>query len=190
MNQIINDHFTKKYDYYKNICRYHFGGAFLFEDLLHETYCEMLKVKPETITFYHEIDKLDCIVIKTIKSLYYAKGRTKRYEKGKTSALFQSNDIDFVDINALTDADLLDGPSEAELMQMADKAFSEIDKALKQPVKYNQGKELSDYLKIRTFVEVNQSNINQVSKSTGISRKFLTRIYKEGQLTLQQRITK
>lgn len=190
MNQIINDHFTKKYDYYKNICRYHFSGMFLFEDLLHEAYCEVLKVKPETIAFYHEIDKLECIVIKTIKSLYYAKSRTKRYDKGKTSVLFQSSDIEFVNIDSLTESELLDGPSEIELMQMADKASSEIDKALKQPVKYNQGKELSDYLKIRTFVEVNQSNINQVSKSTGISRKFLTRIYKEGQLTLKEKITK
>src|SRR3954463_14146142 len=89
MRSIADAHFTENYNYYRKVCRNQFRGSYLFEDLLQETYLEFLKVKPETIEFYNEIGRLNCIVIRIIKALHNRRRNGKKNKQGETSPLFE-----------------------------------------------------------------------------------------------------
>ena len=64
--EIIDSHINQHYEYYRKQCRYQYNGRYLWEDLFQETYLKLLTIKPETIEFYNEIGKLNCIVINKI----------------------------------------------------------------------------------------------------------------------------
>lgn len=184
MKVIIDRHIQDRYDYYRNICYYHFQGRYLWEDLFQETYLKLLEIKPETIEFYDSIDKLHCIVIRTIKSLRQESKRAKKNKQGHTSPLFEINGLD-ISHGYFDESDSI---NEIEIQEQFEKANKAIEKALSQPVA--ESKEVSDYLKIKTFVHINETNTYRVSKKTGISRQYLNQIYQQGRELLLNEITK
>jgi DNA-directed RNA polymerase specialized sigma24 family protein len=207
MRSIADAHFTQNYNYYRTVCRYQFKGNYLYEDLLQETYIELLRVKPETIEFYSEIGKLNCIVIKIIKHLHSHRRRRKYHHDGHTSQLFETADIDYSnwvesdeaidqtrrmpfdnELNSFLEnfEEVLE--TENRIQRQFDQARELMELAKLEPVKYDKGSELSDFLKIKVFEEVNKSSVNRVHKDTGISRAYLTRIYREGKEYLQKNI--
>lgn len=207
MRSIIDAHFTENYKYYESICRFQFGGNYLYQDLLQETYLALTQVKSETIEFYNEIGKLNCIVIRIIKALYGRRKNDKRNANGSTSPLYEIPSVDsrlvvFAlretdDFMNLAPLDKIPDDSlnplelaiqEETIQRQFEQANDLIKIALQEPVIETKGTEISNYLKVRVFTEVLNSNVNQVHKSTGISRAYLTRINREGQQYLQNKI--
>lgn len=183
---IVDEHFTKNYKYYRQVCYRYYRGRYLFEDLLNETYLKFIEVKEDTIFALYEIDKLHCIGLRIIRSLFQKKGRrSNTKENGNlSSVLFETPGIDYEYDFMASDNE----SDEQEIQEYFEKATSAIEKGLRS--KSDGQKERSVYLKVSTFLAVQQSNINQISKQTGISRPYITETYRQSQAYLQKEILK
>lgn len=191
MKEIVDAHFLENHEYYKKVCRYSFKDRYLWEDLLQETYLCFLRVKPDTIEKYHELGKLRSIGNIIIRSLYQDRKRAKKNKNGHTSPLFEFNSYSNEDSN-LQDSNELNY-FEIELYELEmkvnyDKALVLFDKALTEPVSDHAG--ASSFLKIKTFLAVQDSNIYRISKQTGINRKYITDVYNEAREYIKKEIAK
>jgi len=195
--QIVDAHFTSNYKRYRGICYQYYRGRYLFEDLLNESYILFRQVKPETIQRFSELDKLHCIVLKIIRSVYQKRNYSARnkpsfYNKEagcNSSPLFETPTINF-DLDIMcSDIDILDvTQKELEIQKHYERATELIGIALQEPV--IDQKEKSNFLKITVFLDANRSSINHIHQKTGISRTYLTQVYKEGKQLLKDEILK
>lgn len=191
MKEIIDNHFLENYEYYKKVCRYSFKGRYLWEDLLQETYLCFFKVKPETIKKYSDTGQLLRIGSIIIRSLYQERKRAKKNSNGNTSPLFEIAGS-YSEDNLIKDDSVLNyfeiELHELEIKDSYDKALKVFDKALSEPVINN--KQASSFLKVKTFLAVQDSNIHRISKETGINRKYITDVYNEAREFIKYEITR
>lgn len=185
--QIVDIHFEKNYNYYRSVCYRYYKGRYLFEDLLNESYLELLKVKENVIFDFNDKDKLHCICLKIIRSLYqkrYHPAKNNYSGNGSTSSpLFETPSIEYK-IEFLIE----ESKDEKEIQLYFEKATNLIEKALTCPVM--ECKEKTPYQLVQTFLAVQESNINRVSIDTGISRPFITETYKQAKEYLKKEILK
>lgn len=151
---------------------------------------EFFKVKPETIEFFDEIGKLHYIGIKIINRTFGYRVQGKNHKDAISSPLFETPAVSTSDwmldqiIGAEQFFDVIN--FESEIQTNFKKAKKAISEALNSSS--NQSKEPSDYLKVRVFLDVTETNISQVSKRIGVDRKYIRRFYKEGQQLLKDKI--
>ena len=184
--QIIDTHFEKNYKYYRQVCYRYYRGKYLYEDLLNESYLEFLKVKEPVIFKFSNRDKLHCIGLKIIRSLYQKRFSKANRNKGNgcnSSQLFEtpsiSYEIEFTE---------QEGKDETEIQMYFERATIAIEKALTYPV--SEGKDKTPYQLVQAFLAVEASSVNKISKETGISRTFITETYKQGKEYLKQEVLK
>jgi DNA-directed RNA polymerase specialized sigma24 family protein len=184
MRKIIDNHFATNYEYYRKVCKAYYRGADLADDLLHESFVSFTKVKPDVIERFNELEKLHCIVLKIIRSTYANRRRAKQNKQGNTSPLYigSSTSVDYEFVN------LVSVEEDNVLLELEPKLLAVIKQAECEPVVYGKGKELSNFLKVKVFVQANQQGIRQTSRSTGISRNYLAKIYNEGKEFLKQQL--
>lgn len=96
--QIIDEHYSSYYNYYRKVCYQYYDGRFLYMDLLHELYIGFLKVKEEVIKKFHSIDKLKNIGLLIIRSLFNKRNRQKNHKDGQDSPLSEIKRIDIADV--------------------------------------------------------------------------------------------
>lgn len=175
----------------------------------------MLEAKPETIELFDEIGKLHFIGIRILKGIFNKRGQCKKHLDSSTSPLFETCNLNGADENTssyiaeikedvfneqfgksmdfkiseqFTDKNMyelkvIEGVYEDKHRKMR----SAIDEALTITNDVNKG-ESSNYLKVRVFLDVQQTNISQVSKRIGVDRKYIRRFHQEGQELLKQKI--
>ena len=175
----------------------------------------MLEAKPETIELFDEIGKLHFIGIRILKGIFNKRGQCKNHADSGSSPLFESctlnghdenfssflaelkednfneqfgKSINFKIEEEFTDKNLyelkvIEGVYEDKHRKMR----NAIDEALTITNDVSRG-ESSNYLKVRVFLDVQQTNISQVSKRIGVDRKYIRRFHQEGQEFLKQKI--
>lgn len=147
----------------------------------------MLEVKPETIEFFDEIGKLELIGIKALKGIFNKRAQRKNHVDAGSSPLFEACNLVDIDINDLLSSpcvDILEFESQIQTKYIM--AQNAITDALNSSS--NQTKEASPYLKVRIFLDVNETNISDVSRRIGVDRKYIRRFYNEGRELLKQKI--
>lgn len=189
MKEIIDAHFLENYKDYERVCRYCFNNRYLWEDLLQETYLKFHHVRPEVIQRFHEQGRLNQIGYIIIRSLNQGRTRAKKNVNGNTSPLFEissyeCNEGQIKDESVFNSFEL--ELQELEIKENYDKAIKVFDKALSEPVTDN--KKTSNFLMIKTFLAVQESNIYQISKQTGINRKYITDVYNEAREFIKKEI--
>lgn len=194
--QIADAHFAKNYNYYRTICYRCYRGRYLYEDLLNESYLKFIEKDPDVLLKFHREGRperhiedrfrsmVKLIIIETFRNRGIKSNRCINGETNNSSPLFETPSIN-LDYDFIAEEPQ---KNEVEIQNHFLKAVSAINKALQEPVK--EGKKKSDWLKVRVFLEVEKTNINKLSKQTGISRPFITQTYIEGQKLLQKEITK
>lgn len=192
IKEIIDDHFQSNYFYYKRVCFKYFKGRYLFEDLLHESYVKFHSTKEETVIRLNSAGKLHYGVLRIIGKLFKRRktacNRQSRFYEGNnnSSPLFETPGVSYEYDFPTNDVDY--DKDEIEIQQYFEKATRIIEDTLQQPNENKKGK--SNYLKVKVFLEVQRTNINQISKTTGISRPFITQTYRESQQYLREQILK
>lgn len=98
---VVDKHFTDNYKYYRKVCYQYYGGRYLLEDLLHEVYLGFMKIRPELIDSFNQINKrtglnnLKNLGLLIIRSLYQKRFYKKKYERGSDSPLSEMNGIEY-----------------------------------------------------------------------------------------------
>lgn len=185
MKEIVDSHFIAHLDYYKSYCQYSYRGRYLWEDLLQETYLNFLRVKPDVLQKYSDNGRLTTIGRIIIRSLYQDRKRAKKNKNGNTSPLFEING--YSDDTRDCDTNYFEiEQAEIDFEECYNKALKLFERALSEPV--SQGKEKSSFLKVKTFLAVQESNIYQISKQTGINRKYITDVYNEAREYIKKEI--
>lgn len=183
--QIVDEHFTSNYKYYRQVCYQYYRGRYLYEDLLNEAYLKFISIKPETIDKFLELNKLHCIGLKIIRSLYQKRTNGLKYSNaGGSSPLFETKGVEwsynFIDDNQTKD--------EKEIQLYFEKAVKTINEALTYPV--TESKKRTPYQLVQTFLAVQESSIGRISIETGISRPHIKETYKQAKEYLKNEITK
>jgi hypothetical protein len=138
----------------------------------------MLNVNDERIIRLHNVDKLHCMGLMLIKDLYRNRTRGKKIEsKNGTSPLFeiQNGNIYIERFRDLT-----------EQTEGIDDIYERAEKIINEAL--TSEKKL--FLKVTVFTKANEEgkNINNIHKKTGISRNYLTKLYKEGQKYIKNKL--
>lgn len=190
MKEIVDKHYSEYYKYYRRMCLQYYNGRYLSEDLLHELYFELLKVKPETVEFFDEIGKLHYIGLRIIKSLFYHKNKSKTHS-AESSPLFETPSVSTSTMlldSFLKDESILElNELENEIQRQFEAAQRGIEQALSSK-ESPDNKTPSDYLKVRVFLDANETNIHRLSKTIGVNRAYIKEVYKQGQELLKQKI--
>lgn len=158
-------------------------------DLLHETYLEMLKIKPETIIKFNNLNRLYNLGLITIRQLYIRRNNCARNgtKRAVVSPLFEIPSAGLIDdLVSTLDADVIE--REFEMLQYSINATKAIEAALNDETE--SGKSASPFLMVTIFNEVNSSNISRVSKKAGVSPEYIQKIYEQGRKYLLKQITK
>lgn len=173
VKMIIDEHYTKYYHYYHMICTRFFKGRYIAEDMLHELYLGFLTVKSEVIIKFHAIDKLKCIGIRILKSLYSKRNLgTKR--AGKTTSPLHELPMVF-DVNEL----------EIETDNISNEYnYEKTEQAINKLTSNND-----TWFVTQVFIQCQQTNISKLSRETKISRSYLTAAYKKGRELLHKEVT-
>lgn len=187
VKEIIDEHFKLSYRSYRARCYSYYKGGNKAEDLLHETYIDFLKVKPEVIYKFHALGRLHNIGLKLIRSLYQDRHRSKKNRQGSTSPLADTTTNYPVDTVAVEFEDS-DNDHEITHELFYNKSQQAIAKALSTQ---NEGTNHdSDYMKVSIFLQSLESPILEISRKTKIPRYYLSNLKKEGQQLLKEAITK
>lgn len=160
------------------------------DDLLHEAYIQMLKVKPEVIERFNSVGKLYNIGLLVIRSLYQKRYYKKRNKsEGGSSPLHEVNNeaskqvkFNILDIMSYP----LNGDDEflkPDLLEIITDYRSEEDPCVKVKYVVSDALNIEDdsiRLSVGVFVKATEDSILGIHKKTGISRGYLSKRYKEG----------
>lgn len=176
VKSIIDLHYTSNYKYYKHICNRFYKGRYIADDMLHELYLGFLTVSPRVIIKFNEIDKLKCIGIKILKSLF-SKRNLGTKNKGKQSSPL--HEIPVFDIQTYSYPDI-----ETELE-------SEINETniIKSEAAINKLLSNNDtWFVTQVFIQCQNQSILKLSRDTKINRSYLTSAYKKGKELLYKEV--
>lgn len=157
--EILDKHITTNYGYYKNICWKYFKGNYLFEDLLHIVYLDIIENNLEQVVKYNDNGKLRVLIIYKIRRLF-EKRKIKCSNNRPSSPLFESKDVeDYIIQNIAYEEIEPFEIDEYKIEKIKDFVFNQIAK---------------DDRDTEIFVQ-NQfgESINSISKRTGINRPSL-----------------
>jgi hypothetical protein len=173
---IVDEHFEKRYNYYKTVAFNYCKDADTAYEITHELYFLLLKVKNETIEKFSKANALHQIGLRIICSLWYKRFNIKRYDKGTTSSLFiTGNSTNFIDVNNV----LIKESKDEDIEDVLSILESNIIEML-------NSKDQSSNITI--FLQANATSINEIHKHSGISRFFLTKSYNDAKSELKKRI--
>lgn len=164
IKEILDCHFSENIKYYNFLAKTLFKGRYIYEDLVQETYLEMINR-----TNYKSLDKYYLLFIgkKIMNTLYVRRLTLKKYKCGKDSPLSELN-------TSLQNQSIIDNLFINEVSESFD-----IDKYNKSVINkitgiIYEGLENDDY-KTQVFIMSQIESINSISKRTGISRPNLTK---------------
>lgn len=149
-------------------------------------YLKMLEAKPETIELFDEIGKLHFIGIRILKGIFNKRGQCKNHADSQSSPLFETPYGIVLEDFLIAEPCYEIKEFEEQIQVRYTKAVKAIDGALNSSSTTTG--ESSDYLKVRVFLDVSETNISQVSKRIGVDRKYIRRFHQEGQEFLKQKI--
>lgn len=165
--EIIDTHFTDNLSYYKSICiRMCNGKSGL--DLLHLAYIKLREAKEDLILKYYNKNKLKNLVIYYIRSLFQKRNNIKRNKNGSTSPLYIHSKLP----NNLPDV--------IELPKVNDVKLNEIIlKCLSNP---------ETSVPVTIFIQAQATNISEISKTSKLSRPYVTKMYEQGRKILYNQL--
>lgn len=184
MKQHIDEHIVKFEKYYRGVCYTYYNGRYLYEDLLQELYIEFINTSPNIIRKFHVNNKLIYLGHILIRKIYSHRGYHKRYDKGKTSPLFESCHIECLDIDKI---DLTSSENiESELDELINNLPPDPEYIFKQLDEH----EKEDYFEANIVRLSQNESLHSISKRTRISYPYIVKKYKEANENIKKRLIK
>lgn len=182
--EIVDQHFTQNIKYYESLCKKHFNGRYLWEDLLQETYLGLLKSQ----VLHKSTDNNYLLTVGTnVCGAIFQKRKTcKKHCDGKDSPLFETAEV-FCSTFDNQEQEIIKNQaawakgthSNKKQLEVSTKHEPEVSETAAQHIEeikalVFQGLEKQDH-DIEVFVMSQIESINEMSKRTGISRYCLTK---------------
>ena len=168
IKDIIDNHITNDYSYYNRISKRYYNNRYLADDMTQELYLSFLKVKPEVIKKFNEINKLRLIGGRILLSLYSKRNQGTKNKGKSVSPLHETPTISLFDVVI---------PSE--------ESHEDIKEVLDLLMRGND-----TWFFVTVFQECQEQSILQLSNKTKISRSYLTMAYKKGKELLYNELNK
>ena len=197
IKQIIDNHFTKYYNYYQSVCRNKYNGRYIADDLLHETYLAFFKVRPEIIVRFNDVNKLQNIGGKIIISLFNKRNQGTKNKGKNTSPLHEipTNDLDTIGKFKCDEFEIETADDYIDYLLFTDNLFMEGEKerakvkelrlSSVQGVINDRLRDKDTWFATEVFLQCQDKSVLKLSKETRINRSYLTKAYNSGKDVLR-----